>query len=75
MEVTSSGAPPKTISELLASIGLSKYAPSFEEEEMDLEVMRDVLLRQGRAEMEGVLKELGVSVMGHRTRITNALAQ
>ena len=64
-----------TISDLLRSVGLSQYCATFEEEEMELSVMRDALARQGRGAVDDVLKELGVTVMGHRTKITNALAQ
>ena len=47
---------------------------AFEEEEMELSVMRDAMLRQGRQAVDDVLKELGVTSMGHRTKIANALA-
>jgi hypothetical protein len=67
-------AAPTTISELLVSIGLPQYVATFEEEEMELNVMADVMKRQGRAAMDEVLKDLGVASMGHRTKITNALA-
>ena len=63
-----------TISGLLRSIGLEQYVSTFEEEEMELEVMRDAMRRQGRAAVDDVLKELGVASMGHRTKIANALA-
>lgn len=62
-----------SMSDLLVSLGLPQYVPTFEDEEMELEVMRDVMSRQGRQAVDEVLRELGVTSMGHRTRIANAL--
>lgn len=63
-----------TMSDLLRAIELPQYVAAFEEEEMELAVMRDAMARQGRAAVDDVLKELGVQSMGHRTKIANALA-
>ena len=61
------------MSELLLGLGLSHHVATFEEEEMDLDVVRDVMRRQGRRALDDVFKELGVHSMGERTRIANAL--
>lgn len=63
----------ESISDLLRSVGLTQYVSTFEEEEMEISVMRDAMRRQGRAAVDEVLKELGVTSMGHRTKIANAL--
>jgi tetratricopeptide (TPR) repeat protein len=68
------GAEATTMSGFLESVGLPQYVAMFEEEEMELEVLREALKRQGRAMVEDILKEIGVKTMGHRTRIINALA-
>ena len=65
---------PSDVSDLLRSVGLPQYVTTFEEEDMELAVMRDALKRQGRAMTEDILKELGVTSMGHRTKIINALS-
>ena len=63
-----------TMSGFLEAVGLPQYVPMFEEEEMELEVLREALKRQGRSMVEDILKEIGVKTMGHRTRIINGLA-
>lgn len=71
---SSIGATIRNISDLLRQVELPQYVSTFEEEEMELGVMRDAMARQGRAAVDDVLKELGVQSMGHRTKIANALA-
>lgn len=68
------GSPPTTVRGLLELVQLPQYIAAFEEEEMDVVVMREVLSRQGRAALEECLKELGVGSMGHRAKIANVLA-
>ena len=66
-------ASPNNMSGLLQSVGCEEYIAIFEEEEMELRVMRDVMRRQGRAAVDDCLKELGVTSLGQRTKIANAL--
>jgi hypothetical protein len=62
------------VASLLRSLSLPQYIEEFEEQEMELDVMRDVALKQGRGALDECLKELGVKSMGHRLRIMNELA-
>ena len=59
---------------MLKSLGLAQYIEVFEDQEMELDVMRDVAQKQGRGALDECLKELGVKSMGHRVRILNELA-
>jgi class 3 adenylate cyclase/tetratricopeptide (TPR) repeat protein len=54
------------ISTWLDSLGLSRYAHTFAENEIDAEVLRDLTA--------GDLKELGVTALGHRKKLLAAIA-
>lgn len=62
-----------TTADLLTPLGLSQHAGAFEDEAMDPDTLIDVLEHQGKAALDEALKELGVTSMGHRIKITNAL--
>jgi tetratricopeptide (TPR) repeat protein len=61
------------VASLLEGLGLSQYIAAFEEQEMEMDVMRDVASKQGSSALDECLKELGVKSMGHRQKIINAL--
>ena len=65
----------RSVKSFLMSAGLPQYIATFEEEDMEVEVMREVLSRQGGAAFDECLEELGVTSMGHRVQIANALMQ
>lgn len=55
-----------TIDTLLRDLGLSQYADMFEENGIDMEVLGELTA--------GHLKEIGVTVLGHRLKIMKAIA-
>jgi hypothetical protein len=54
------------IREWLEGIGLGQYAKAFEENEIDLDLLKQV--------DDQMLKDIGISIGGHRLRIRNAIA-
>ena len=61
------------LSAALASLGLQQYYGCFVDEELtDLAVLRDLAARPDA--LRSVLKEIGVSKIGHREKLVNALA-
>lgn len=57
----------------LAAIGLGRYEESLESEAVDVGTLQEVLRLSGRAEVDGVLKALGMASLGERLRVINAL--
>ena len=57
---------PSDIAAWLAAHDLEKYAPAFEENDLDLDIVGDL--------DDGDLKDLGVASMGHRKRLLRAIA-
>ena len=58
---------------LLNAVNLPQYESVFREEAMEPDTLIEVLQQQGKAALEGALKELGIKSMGHRLKIVNAL--
>ena len=56
--------PPKDIASLLTDLGLEEYVDVFQEADLDMGILSEVT--------EQDLKELGVTVLGHRKRILKA---
>jgi len=59
---------------LLDAVGLPQYKDAFAREAMDPATLADVMQAQGRSALEEVLKEMGITSMGHRMRVVNAVA-
>ena len=59
---------------LLDAVKLPQYKEAFEREAMDPATLSEVMQTQGRAALEEVLKEMGITSMGHRMRVVNAVA-
>src|ERR1700689_2276022 len=51
----------------LAAIGLSQYAGTFEANDLEMDLLKDV--------DDQMLKDIGVTSAGHRLRIRNAIAK
>ena len=58
---------------LLSAVSLPQYESVFREEAMEPDTLIEVLQQQGKAALEGALKELGIKSMGHRLKIINAM--
>ena len=62
------------VRDLLGAIGLEQYADVFEDQDIDLEVLRDFQRKRGRNAVEETLGRLGVASAEHRTKIADAVA-
>ena len=62
------------VEELLNTLGLSVYAPTFVAEGLDLELLKSIA-KQGRDAIKELLVEAGVKKIGHRERLIVALGE
>ena len=64
---TPTGKEPMEIASWLTSLGLERYLPAFEENEIDLSVLPRLTADD--------LKDMGVVVVGHRRKLLEAIAE
>jgi len=68
-------AAPRSVKEMLASVGLDRHLAAFEEEGMELDVLVQLANADGggKEALDEALKEVGVKSVGHRLKIFAAL--